>query len=37
MSLEGSEQDKDIATKLKKKLDEDVELNQPSVSNSESN
>jgi hypothetical protein len=28
--------DKDIATKLKRKLDEDPELNNPSVSNAES-
>ena len=35
-SLEGCEFDKDIATKLKRKLDEDPEMNNPSVSNAES-
>jgi hypothetical protein len=34
--LEGSVVDKDIATKLKRKLDEDQELNNPSVTNAES-
>jgi hypothetical protein len=36
VSLEGCDFDKDIATKLKRKLDEDPEMNNPSVSNVES-
>ncbi len=35
-SLEGSEFDKDVATKLKKFLDDDTDLNNPSVTNAES-
>lgn len=34
--MDGSVYDKDIATKLKRKLDEDADLNYPSVTNIES-